>query len=82
METMRILARTERSPREAYTGSIGYITPVRQARFNVAIRTVIVDQQTGAASRATRRQNRSIKSVCLRFVLPSSIISPFSFWKC
>jgi para-aminobenzoate synthetase / 4-amino-4-deoxychorismate lyase len=49
VETMRILARTERSPREAYTGSIGYITPTRQARFNVAIRTVIVDKHTGAA---------------------------------
>jgi len=49
VETMRILARTERSPREVYTGSMGYITPARQARFNVAIRTVIVDKQTGAA---------------------------------
>jgi para-aminobenzoate synthetase / 4-amino-4-deoxychorismate lyase len=49
VETMRILARTERSPREAYTGSIGYITPARQALFNVAIRTVIVDKHTGAA---------------------------------
>jgi para-aminobenzoate synthetase / 4-amino-4-deoxychorismate lyase len=49
VETMRILARTERSPREVYTGSMGYITPERQARFNVAIRTVIVDKQTGAA---------------------------------
>jgi para-aminobenzoate synthetase / 4-amino-4-deoxychorismate lyase len=49
VETMRILARTERSPREVYTGSIGYITPTRQARFNVAIRTVIVDKNSGTA---------------------------------
>ncbi len=49
VETMRILARTERSPREVYTGSVGYMTPGRKARFNVAIRTVIVDQQTGVA---------------------------------
>jgi para-aminobenzoate synthetase/4-amino-4-deoxychorismate lyase len=49
VETMRILARTERSPREVYTGSMGYITPARQALFNVAIRTVIVDKHTGAA---------------------------------
>src|SRR3984893_12422138 len=49
VETMRILVRTERSPREVYTGSMGYITPARQARFNVAIRTVIVDKHTGAA---------------------------------
>jgi para-aminobenzoate synthetase / 4-amino-4-deoxychorismate lyase len=49
VETMRIIARTERSPREVYTGSIGYMTPGRRARFNVAIRTVIVDKRTGAA---------------------------------
>jgi para-aminobenzoate synthetase / 4-amino-4-deoxychorismate lyase len=49
IETMRILARTERSPREVYTGAMGYITPERQARFNVAIRTIIIDKQTGAA---------------------------------
>jgi para-aminobenzoate synthetase / 4-amino-4-deoxychorismate lyase len=49
VETMRILARIERSPREVYTGSMGYITPERQARFNVAIRTVVVDKQTGTA---------------------------------
>jgi para-aminobenzoate synthetase/4-amino-4-deoxychorismate lyase len=49
VETMRILVRTERSPREVYSGSIGYMTPQRHGRFNVAIRTVIVDQQTGAA---------------------------------
>jgi para-aminobenzoate synthetase/4-amino-4-deoxychorismate lyase len=49
IETMRILARTERSPREVYTGAMGYITPSRQARFNVAIRTIIVDKQTSTA---------------------------------
>jgi para-aminobenzoate synthetase / 4-amino-4-deoxychorismate lyase len=49
VETMRILARNERSPREVYTGSMGYITPARRARFNVAIRTVIVDKHTGTA---------------------------------
>jgi para-aminobenzoate synthetase / 4-amino-4-deoxychorismate lyase len=49
VETMRILAGSERSPREVYTGSMGYVTPARQARFNVAIRTVIVDNLTGVA---------------------------------
>jgi para-aminobenzoate synthetase / 4-amino-4-deoxychorismate lyase len=49
IETMRILVSIERSPREVYTGSMGYITPERKARFNVAIRTVIVDKQTGVA---------------------------------
>ncbi len=49
VEAMRIIARTERSPREVYTGAIGYITPARKARFNVAIRTVVIDKQARAA---------------------------------
>jgi para-aminobenzoate synthetase/4-amino-4-deoxychorismate lyase len=49
VETMRILAHIERSPREVYTGSIGFISPAREARFNVAIRTVIVDKHTAVA---------------------------------
>jgi para-aminobenzoate synthetase/4-amino-4-deoxychorismate lyase len=49
LETMKIIAHTERSAREVYTGSIGYITPTRQARFNVAIRTVIIDKRNGEA---------------------------------
>ena len=71
VETMRILARTERSPREAYTGSIGYFSPAREARFNVAIRTVIFDQQagfarcgSGVASPGTRHPSKNIRSVC------------------
>ncbi len=49
VETMKIIAGVERSPREVYTGSIGYFTPERRARFNVAIRTVIVDKKAGVA---------------------------------
>jgi para-aminobenzoate synthetase/4-amino-4-deoxychorismate lyase len=42
--TMGIIARSETSPRGIYTGSIGQIAPGRRARFNVAIRTVLVDK--------------------------------------
>ena len=42
--TMRIIAESETAPRRVYTGSIGLIAPGRRARFNVAIRTVLVDK--------------------------------------
>ena len=42
--TMRIIAESETGPRRIYTGSIGYFAPGRCARFNVAIRTVLVDK--------------------------------------
>lgn len=40
---MEIIAEIETTPRRAYTGTIGYAAPGRQARFNVAIRTLLVD---------------------------------------
>ena len=42
--TMRIIAEMETAPRRVYTGSIGLISPGRRARFNVAIRTALVDK--------------------------------------
>src|SRR5208283_5856603 len=42
--TMRIIAQHETEPRRVYTGSIGWIAPGRRARFNVAIRTVLIDK--------------------------------------
>ena len=42
--TMRIIARNETAPRRVYTGSIGSISPGRRRRFNVAIRTVLIDK--------------------------------------
>jgi para-aminobenzoate synthetase/4-amino-4-deoxychorismate lyase len=42
--TMRIIAQHETEPRRVYTGSIGWFGPGRSARFNVAIRTVLVDK--------------------------------------
>jgi para-aminobenzoate synthetase/4-amino-4-deoxychorismate lyase len=45
VNTMKIIADLESTPRKIYTGSIGYITPQRQAKFNVAIRTVLIDRE-------------------------------------
>jgi para-aminobenzoate synthetase / 4-amino-4-deoxychorismate lyase len=47
--TMDIISSLEISPRRIYTGSIGYIGPERQGRFNVAIRTVLVDKHAKRA---------------------------------
>ena len=49
VSSMRIIDSLERFPREIYTGAIGYFTPQRQAQFNVAIRTAVVDRRTGSA---------------------------------
>lgn len=45
VSTMKIINELEKSPRKIYTGSIGYIAPKRQARFNVAIRTALIDKK-------------------------------------
>jgi len=47
--TMKIIAGLESTPRRVYTGSIGYIAPQRKAKFNVAIRTALIDRQTEQA---------------------------------
>ncbi len=47
--TMHIIADLETTPRRIYTGCIGYIAPNRRAQFNVAIRTVLVDEAAGQA---------------------------------
>lgn len=49
VSTMTIIAELEANPRRIYCGSIGYIAPNRKARFNVAIRTALVDKQNGRA---------------------------------
>ncbi len=43
--TMGIIQRTEPEPRKVYTGCVGYLSPQRQAQFNVAIRTVLIDRE-------------------------------------
>jgi para-aminobenzoate synthetase/4-amino-4-deoxychorismate lyase len=49
VSTMRIIKELETTPRRVYTGSIGYISPQRKAKFNVAIRTALIDRETGQA---------------------------------
>ena len=44
VRTMQIIKALEPTPRGVYTGAIGVIAPGRQAQFNVAIRTVVVDR--------------------------------------
>ena len=48
-KTMEIIKQLENGPRGVYTGSIGFIKPDGSSQFNVAIRTVLVDVQTGTA---------------------------------
>ena len=49
VSTMRIISDLETTPRKIYTGSIGYIAPNRKAKFNVAIRTALIDRETQIA---------------------------------
>jgi para-aminobenzoate synthetase/4-amino-4-deoxychorismate lyase len=46
ISTMKIIAELENSPRRVYTGTIGYISPQRKASFNVAIRTLLINQDS------------------------------------
>jgi para-aminobenzoate synthetase/4-amino-4-deoxychorismate lyase len=48
--TMGLIADLEDSPRGVYCGAIGYVAPGGEAVFNVAIRTVVVDAETGTAA--------------------------------
>jgi para-aminobenzoate synthetase/4-amino-4-deoxychorismate lyase len=50
VRTMQLIAGLEGGPRGVYTGAIGFLAPGRRARFNVAIRTVVVDRPAGRAS--------------------------------
>jgi para-aminobenzoate synthetase / 4-amino-4-deoxychorismate lyase len=44
----QVIADSESTARGVYTGCIGYIAPHRQAQFNVAIRTAVIDRNQGA----------------------------------
>jgi para-aminobenzoate synthetase/4-amino-4-deoxychorismate lyase len=50
IRTMQIIRELERSPRGAYTGTIGLLDPGGACVFNVAIRTVVVDGQSNQAT--------------------------------
>jgi para-aminobenzoate synthetase/4-amino-4-deoxychorismate lyase len=55
VRTMQIIADLEDSPRGVYCGTVGFLAPasaappLASASFNVAIRTVVVDAETGTA---------------------------------
>ncbi len=46
---MRRIAAIELEPRGIYCGTIGYMAPDGRSAFNVAIRTILVDRETGVA---------------------------------
>jgi para-aminobenzoate synthetase/4-amino-4-deoxychorismate lyase len=50
---MGLIAREERSPRGVYCGAVGVMAPGGDLALNVAIRTAVVDLDTGAASYGT-----------------------------
>ena len=50
IRTMQIIRDLERFPRGAYTGAIGFLKPGGDCIFNVAIRTVVIDTETGVAT--------------------------------
>jgi para-aminobenzoate synthetase/4-amino-4-deoxychorismate lyase len=47
IKTMDIIRSLEKEPRGIYTGAIGYISPEKEACFNVAIRTILLNQGKG-----------------------------------
>jgi para-aminobenzoate synthetase/4-amino-4-deoxychorismate lyase len=53
VSTMRLIAQLEGSPRGVYCGAVGLIEPGGDALFNVPIRTVVVDAETGSAEYGT-----------------------------
>jgi len=52
IQSMKIIRQTEDSPRNVYTGAIGYFAPDGQAAFNVAIRTIELSKQPNGKYRA------------------------------
>ncbi|WP_117168822.1 aminodeoxychorismate synthase component I [Paraliobacillus sediminis] len=50
IKTMSYIAELEDTPREVYCGAIGFVTPEKEATFNVPIRTVIIDKKSQMAT--------------------------------
>lgn len=50
MKTMEYIDQLEDTPREVYCGAIGFVTPEKQAIFNVPIRTVVIDRSNQEAT--------------------------------
>ncbi|MEX1140399.1 MAG: aminodeoxychorismate synthase component I [Bacteroidota bacterium] len=49
IRTMQIIRELETTPRGVYTGSIGFISPKKEAVFSVAIRTAVIDKRADHA---------------------------------
>lgn len=49
IQTMRIIAGLENAPRGIYCGAIGHLHPDGACRFNVAIRTAVIDKAGGVS---------------------------------
>jgi para-aminobenzoate synthetase/4-amino-4-deoxychorismate lyase len=49
LRAMQIIDELEKLPRNIYTGSAGFLTPHNTAQFNVAIRTVLINRDSGEA---------------------------------
>src|SRR5699024_11214753 len=49
-KTMNFITELENTPRNIYCGTIGFMTPQQEAIFNVPIRTVTVNHETGLAT--------------------------------
>lgn len=50
IRTMEIIAAIEAAPRGMYTGTIGIVRPGGDCTFSVAIRTLVIDRDTGGAT--------------------------------
>ncbi len=50
ISAMKVIRRLEPHPRRVYSGSVGFIRPGGSCVFNVAIRTLLLDQKTGIAT--------------------------------
>ncbi len=47
IRTMQIIRELEREPRGIYTGCLGFFSPQKEAVFNVAIRTLVLNRSNG-----------------------------------
>lgn len=47
IRTMQIIRQLEQQPRDVYTGSIGFFSPNGESVFNVAIRTILLEEDRG-----------------------------------
>ena len=50
IKSMEIISDLEKSARGVYTGTLGYVKPNREASFNVAIRTMVINKVSRRAS--------------------------------